>query len=88
MSLTEQFQQAVTESKQLKKRPDNNTLLRLYSLYKQATEGDAPAESGVGVFDIVGRAKHVAWSKQQGKNKEAAMEEYVQLFQSLKEADQ
>ena len=53
MSLTESFNQAVAESKQLTKRPDNATLLRLYSLYKQATEGDAPAECDAGMFDFV-----------------------------------
>jgi diazepam-binding inhibitor (GABA receptor modulating acyl-CoA-binding protein) len=87
MSLTESFQQAVVESKQLSRRPDNSTLLRLYSLYKQATDGDAPAESGAGMFDFVARAKHNAWDKLRGKTKDAAMEEYVKLARSLKDSD-
>jgi acyl-CoA-binding protein len=87
MSLTEKFQEAVAASKQLSKRPDNSTLLRLYSLYKQATDGDAPAESGLGMFDIVGKAKHSAWAGQKGKTKEAAMEEYIQLYDTLKAAE-
>jgi acyl-CoA-binding protein len=86
MTLTEQFEQAVAASKQLQKRPDNSTLLRLYSLYKQATEGDAPAESGAGMFDIVAKAKHNAWAGQRGKTKEAAMEEYIQVYEALKAA--
>ena len=87
MSLIETFQQAVAESKQLTKRPDNSTLLRLYSLYKQATDGDAPAESDAGMFDFVAKAKHNAWSEQRGKTKDAAMEEYIQLANSLKAAE-
>ncbi len=84
MQLTEQFQQAVAESKQLKTRPDNSTLLRLYSLYKQATDGDAPAESDAGMFDFVAKAKHNAWDGLRGKAKDTAMEEYIQLADSLK----
>lgn len=84
MNLTEQFQQAVAESKSLPSRPDNSTLLRLYSLYKQATDGDAPAESDAGMFDFVAKAKHNAWSELRGKTKDAAMEEYIQLYNQLK----
>jgi acyl-CoA-binding protein len=84
MSLRETFQQAVAESKQLSQRPDNATLLRLYSLYKQATDGDAPAESDAGMFDFVAKAKHNAWAELRGMGKEQAMEEYVQLFKTLK----
>ncbi len=83
-NLTEQFQQAVAESKQLKTRPDNSTLLRLYSLYKQATDGDAPAESDAGMLDFIAKAKHNAWSELRGKGKDAAMEEYIQLYNQLK----
>jgi acyl-CoA-binding protein len=84
MSLAESFHQAVAESKQLTRRPDNATLLRLYSLYKQATEGDAPAESDAGMFDFVAKAKHNAWDSLRGTGKEQAMEEYIQLAASLK----
>jgi hypothetical protein len=38
--LQSRFQQAAEDSKKLPKRPDNNTLLKLYSLYKQSTLGD------------------------------------------------
>lgn len=86
MSLEENFHQAVAASKGLTKRPDNATLLRLYSLYKQATEGDAPAESDAGMFDFVAKAKYNAWDGLRGKTREAAMEEYITLYQSLKEA--
>lgn len=87
MYLTEQFQQAVAESKALSRRPDNSTLLRLYSLYKQATDGNAPPESEAEMFDFVARAKHNAWDELRGKTREAAMADYIQLANSLKAAE-
>jgi len=84
MTLHEQFTQAAADSKMLAQKPDNDTLLQLYSLYKQATEGDAPAESGAGGFDFVAKFKHEAWSKLRGMDKEAAMQEYIALVQRLK----
>jgi diazepam-binding inhibitor (GABA receptor modulator, acyl-CoA-binding protein) len=83
MELKERFEQAVAASKQLSDRPDNNTLLKLYSLYKQATDGDAPASSDAGMFDIVAKAKYSAWDALRGKSPEAAMEEYVALYEGL-----
>jgi len=84
MSLTENFEAAVAASKQLSKRPDNTTLLQLYSLFKQASEGDAPAESNAGMFDFVARAKYNAWNELRGKTKDQAMEAYIQLFEEIK----
>ena len=87
MSLVESFQQAVAESKKLSNRPDNTTLLRLYSLYKQATDGDAPAASDAGMFDFVAKAKYNAWDGLRGKSKDESMEEYIRLYESLKEKE-
>jgi acyl-CoA-binding protein len=81
--LPARFQQAAADSKKLPKRPDNNTLLKLYSLYKQATAGDVSG-SRPGGFDMEGKLKYDAWAKQKGKSKEAAMQEYVDLVESLK----
>ena len=81
--LQARFQQAAEDSKKLPKRPDNNTLLKLYSLYKQATVGDVSG-SRPGGFDMEGKMKYDAWTKQKGKAKEAAMQEYVDLVESLK----
>lgn len=82
--LINDFEQAVTDSKSLSQKPDNETLLKLYSLYKQATEGDAGHEGPENMFDFVGKAKYEAWNALRGKTKEAAMEEYVTLVTSLK----
>jgi acyl-CoA-binding protein len=84
MELKELFEAAVASSKQLSSRPGNDVLLQLYSLYKQATEGDAPEEGPTGLFDIVGKAKHNAWAGQKGKTSEAAMQEYIDVYQQLK----
>lgn len=84
MTLQESFTQAVADSKTLSNRPGNTTLLKLYSLYKQATEGDAPVTSNAGMFDFVANAKWDAWDGLRGKSREEAMEEYTALVASLK----
>ncbi len=81
--LQSRFRQAAEDSKQLPKRPDNNTLLKLYSLYKQATVGDVTG-SRPGGFDMEGKMKSDAWARQKGKAGEAAMQEYIDLVESLK----
>lgn len=82
----ESFEKAVADSKLLSKKPDNNTLLKLYSLYKQATQGDADDDGPTNAFDFVGKAKYEAWDAIRGKSKDAAMDEYVQLVEALKTA--
>ncbi len=77
------FEKAVAESKSLPEKPDNQTLLKIYSLYKQATEGDVQGKRP-GFTDLVGRAKYDAWAAVQGKSAEDAMQEYVDLIESLK----
>jgi diazepam-binding inhibitor (GABA receptor modulating acyl-CoA-binding protein) len=78
MSLKDDFEQAVAESKELKKRPDDDTLLKLYSLYKQATEGDIDPETPApNMFDFVNKAKQDAWKKLTGVDAETAMVEYI-----------
>ena len=84
MDLKNQFEQAVTDSKSLSERPSNDTLLQLYSLYKQATEGDVNADPPANPFDFVAKAKYEAWAGLKGKSKDIAMKEYVQLVEKLK----
>ena len=83
MELTEQFLQAVADSKSLSERPSNETLLQLYSLYKQGTEGDVNGDAP-NMFDFVAKAKYEAWSALQGKSKEDAQRAYIELVQKLK----
>ena len=77
------FDAAVAASKQLPEKPDNMTLLKIYSLYKQATEGDVDGKRP-GFTDMVGRAKYDAWAAVKGKGKDEAMQDYVDLIESLK----
>jgi diazepam-binding inhibitor (GABA receptor modulator, acyl-CoA-binding protein) len=84
MELKSQFELAVAESKALPAKPSNETLLMLYSLYKQATEGDAPGEGPSNPFDFVAKAKHNAWSELKGKTADDAMNEYISLVGKLK----
>jgi acyl-CoA-binding protein len=82
-SLKAQFDKAVAESKKLPDKPDNATLLKIYALYKQASEGDVEGKRP-GMTDFVGRAKYDAWAAVKGKAKNDAMQEYVDLIESLK----
>ena len=85
MTLDEQFAKAQGEVKTLKERPGNDTLLELYALYKQGTEGDVSG-SRPGMFDLTGRAKFDAWAKRKGTAKDAAKTAYVALVEKLLKA--
>ncbi|MEF7614987.1 acyl-CoA-binding protein [Aquincola sp. MAHUQ-54] len=80
--LRARFEQAVAESTQLPEKPGNLTLLRIYALYKQAG-GDAAGERP-GATDFVGRAKWDAWRALQGTPPAQAMQDYIDLIESLK----
>ena len=80
--MIEQFQSAVTRSRELTSRPSNEDLLQLYALYKQATEGDVSGERPGG-FDFKAIAKYDAWQEVKGKSKEDAMREYIALVDKL-----
>lgn len=82
-ALDEQFQQAVADSKNLPERPDNATLLKIYGLYKQASEGDVDRKRP-GFTNMVGRAKWDAWNELKGKSADEAKQEYVDLIEDLK----
>ena len=84
MELKHLFEEAVANSKLLSEKPDNNTLLELYALYKQSTEGDATGDGPANAFDFVAKFKHEAWAKLNGTTKEAAMQQYVELITKLK----
>jgi diazepam-binding inhibitor (GABA receptor modulator, acyl-CoA-binding protein) len=83
MDINTAFTEAVAISKTLPQKPDNETLLKIYSLYKQATEGDNTSEGPTNMFDFVAAAKHNAWAQITGMPKETAMQNYVDLINSL-----
>ena len=77
------FEAAVAASKSLPEKPDNMTLLKIYALYQQATEGNVEGKRP-GFSDLVGRAKYDAWAAVKGKSNDEAMQEYTELIESLK----
>lgn len=80
--LKSRFDAAVANSKKLSERPDNATLLKIYGLYKQATAGDV-TEKKPGFGDMVGRAKWDAWNGVKGVPSDDAMQQYIDLIESL-----
>jgi acyl-CoA-binding protein len=82
MTLQEKFEDAQKRVKELSSAPSNETLLELYALYKQGTVGDVQG-SRPGMIDFKGRAKYDAWSKRKGTAKDAAMQAYVALVETL-----
>lgn len=84
MELKDLFEQAAADSKNLTERPNNETLLKLYSLYKQGSTGDVNTDPPSNPFDFVGKAKYEAWAALIGKSTTDAMTEYVELINKLK----
>ena len=83
--LKAKFDAAVAASKTLSERPDNMTLLKLYALYKQGSEGDVQGKRP-GFTDMVGRAKFDAWAELKGVAQDAAMQQYIDLVTALRNA--
>ena len=75
-NLNELFEKAQKDVKSLTEKPGNDTLLALYSYYKQGTQGDVHGDKP-GFFDFVGASKYEAWEALQGTSKEEAMQKYV-----------
>ena len=80
--LDDRFAAAADASRTLPERPDNDTMLKLYSLYKQGSVGDIQGKRP-GFTDPVGRAKYDAWSKIKGTSSEDAKGQYADLIESL-----
>lgn len=81
--LLKRFETAAEDVQHLAARPANETLLKLYGLYKQATQGDVRGKRP-GFTDPVGRAKYDAWKRLAGQSREQAMTAYVELVDALK----
>jgi acyl-CoA-binding protein len=82
-NLKQQFETAAEDATKLPSRPDNNTMLQLYALFKQGQKGDVSGKRP-GLLDMVGRAKYDAWAKLKGTTQESAMQSYVDLVERLK----
>ena len=80
--LQKRFEQAAKDIQSLTERPDNDTLLRLYAMFKQGSEGDVSGDKP-GFFDFVGTAKYEAWAKLKGTAQDEAKQKYVDLAKKL-----
>ncbi|MBA4367334.1 MAG: acyl-CoA-binding protein [Desulfobacterium sp.] len=76
------FEKAAADVQKLKQKPDNDTLLKLYALYKQGSVGEVTGKRP-GFTDFKGRAKYDAWAKLQGTAQKKAMEDYISLVEKL-----
>ena len=77
------FEEAVKNSTSISERPDNATLLKIYGLYKQATDGDNEIKKP-SFTDMVARAKWDAWAKLEGTSSDEAKQLYIDLIASLR----
>lgn len=82
MATDQEFKKAADDVKNLKSKPSNEILLQLYSLYKQASDGDVSG-SRPGILDLKGRAKFDAWSALKGTEKNIAQDRYIKLVKDL-----
>ena len=77
------FEESVKNSTSISERPDNATLLKIYALYKQATEGDNEGKKP-SFTDMVARAKWDAWTKLEGTTADEAKQQYLDHIASLR----
>jgi len=61
----------------------NELKLKMYALYKQATEGDVSGKKP-GMMDFIARAKFMAWEGLKGKSADEAMQTYIDAIEELK----
>ncbi len=80
--LKQQFEDAAKRALNLKDKPDNDTMLLLYALYKQGSTGDVTGDKP-GFFDFIGVAKFEAWAKLKGTTVDSARQKYIDLVQRL-----
>lgn len=76
------FEQAAEDIKRLGTRPDNDTLLKLYALFKQGSDGDVQGPQP-GFFDFIGTAKYEAWAQLRGVDRDEAQRRYIALVEQL-----
>ncbi len=84
--LQARFVQAQSDVQQLSERPSNMSMLRLYALFKQGSEGDVHGDKP-GMTDFVGRYKFEAWETLRGTARDEAMQKYIELVEELRSGD-
>lgn len=76
------LEEAIALTQKFTSKPSNEELLKLYGLYKQATEGDNETERPGG-FDFKAAAKYNSWLAYKGKTKTEATDQYLELVEEL-----
>ncbi|XP_064363159.1 enoyl-CoA delta isomerase 2 isoform X2 [Dromaius novaehollandiae] len=80
------FEKAQEQLKLLKKDPGNEVKLKLYALFKQATEGPCNSPKP-GMLDFVKKAKWDAWNSLGNLSQDNAKQKYTELVSSLVSAE-
>ncbi|PBQ34815.1 acyl-CoA-binding protein [Sphingobacteriaceae bacterium] len=80
--LEQKFEDAKKRVMDLPEKPDNEVMLELYALNKQATIGDVNIDKP-GMFDFVAAAKYNAWNGKKGMSKEEAQQKYMDYVEGL-----
>jgi len=83
MGVSEEFEKAAKEVKNLKSKPADDEMLQTYALYKQAKFGDCDTQRP-GMLDFTGKAKWDAWNGKKGVDSEDAQKQYITLVETLK----
>jgi len=78
----DEFEAAVAAAGKPGKDPGSDAKLKLYALYKQATEGDVSGKRP-GMMDFVGRAKYDAWAQCKGMSGPDARADYIARVNAL-----
>jgi len=78
------FEKAVAQTHTMTELPADETLVQLYSLYNQATKGDADMTPPENFNDDIEKAKYEAWVSLKGKSVKDAQSEYIVLVHTLK----
>ena len=86
LTIEQQFELAVEKSNKARQsekvKLDNNKLLELYSLFKQATVGDNQTDQPWAI-ELTKRAKWDAWKGREGLTRNTASRLYIKLVERL-----
>ncbi|MDR3416009.1 MAG: acyl-CoA-binding protein [Nevskia sp.] len=63
-------------------KPSNELKLRMYALFRQATDGDVQGKRP-GMLDLVARFKYDAWATLKGTSRDEAMKRYIEEVDKL-----
>jgi diazepam-binding inhibitor (GABA receptor modulating acyl-CoA-binding protein) len=77
------FEQAIIDVQNLKIKPEDKELLKLYGLYKQSLFGNNNTSKPF-VLNFKDNAKWNAWNELRGKGKIRAKNEYISFVEELK----